>query len=83
MLGLHTETIRRMARGGKLPAFRIAGRLKFTPNDVERLAFAEPIVPLEREESRARARLSPPSPSGRVASRVWIISSARRRRADG
>jgi excisionase family DNA binding protein len=50
LLGLNAETVRRMARAGKLRAYKVAGRVKFSANDVDRLAFGEPVLPLERAD---------------------------------
>ena len=39
LLGISSRTVRRMARAGELPAFRVGGRgqLRFSPTDVRRL----------------------------------------------
>ena len=34
LLQLHTKTVKRMARDGRLPSFRVAGRLRFRPSDI-------------------------------------------------
>ncbi|MGH2450280.1 MAG: helix-turn-helix domain-containing protein [Candidatus Limnocylindria bacterium] len=56
LLGLHAETVRRMARRGQLRAYRVAGRLKFCLNDVDQLAFADPMLPTHREPAPPRHR---------------------------
>ena len=34
LLQLHVKTVERMARGGRLPSLRVAGRLRFRPSDI-------------------------------------------------
>lgn len=33
-LSLHVKTVERMARAGRLPSLRVAGRLRFKPSDI-------------------------------------------------
>lgn len=34
LLQLHTKTVKRMARDGRLPSIRLVGRLRFRPSDI-------------------------------------------------
>ena len=34
LLQLHTKTVKRMARDGRVPSLRVAGRLRFRPSDI-------------------------------------------------
>jgi len=34
LLQLHTKTVKRMARDGRVPSIRVAGRLRFRPSDI-------------------------------------------------
>jgi len=36
VLGVNVETVRRFAREGRLPAYRIGARLRFRPQDLDR-----------------------------------------------
>lgn len=35
-IGLHPETVRQMAREGRIPHIKISNRLRFRPEDIER-----------------------------------------------
>lgn len=34
VLGLHPVTVARMAKAGRIPSYRVAGRIKFHPDDI-------------------------------------------------
>lgn len=55
LLGLNTETVRRMARRGELACFMVRGRMRFRVVDVEALAFGTPL-PVEHPAELPRRR---------------------------
>ncbi|MBJ69781.1 MAG: hypothetical protein CMN31_00170 [Sandaracinus sp.] len=76
LLGLSTETVRRMVARGDLPAKKVAGRLRFDPREIQ--AWLE--VELAMTDSVWRARLLEQT---RKATRMLVQGTALDRAASG